>query len=225
MEFKRLNIVYGHYGTGKTNFTLNAAVSLAKQGERVSVVDLDIVNPYFRSSDYHEELKRLGIRLIAPISANTTLESPALPAAVYSAFSEQEGTVFFDVGGDDAGAYALGRYSEQVLKSESWQALFVVNKFRSLIALPGDAVSLMREIEAASHIPVTGIVNNSHVSEFTTPEDVLAGYAYAKQVSAFAGLPLVATAVPARFAHDLKEEIEDIVPVDVIVHLPWNQGT
>ncbi|MDR1630420.1 MAG: ParA family protein [Oscillospiraceae bacterium] len=224
MEFKRLNIVYGHYGTGKTNFTLNCASALAKRGERVTVVDLDIVNPYFRSSDYHEELKRLGIRLIAPISANTTLESPALPADVYSAFSEESGTVFFDVGGDDAGAYALGRYSEQILKSESWQALFVVNKFRSLIALPGDAVSLMREIEAASHVPVTGIVNNSHVAEFTTPEDVLAGYAYAKEVGAFAGLPLAATAVPARFADSLQDKIENIMPVEVLVNLPWNAG-
>lgn len=224
MDFKKLNIIYGHYGTGKTNFTLNAATSLAKQGKGVMVVDLDIVNPYFRSSDYKQELEGIGVRLISPKFANTTLEAPALSADIAAAFTQEDGHVFFDVGGDDAGAYALGRYADNFLKSGDWQALFVINKFRQMISMPGEAVSLMRQIEAASHLAVSGIVNNSHVSELTTAEDVLEGQKYAEEIADFAGLPLLSTTVSKKLLPELEGKINNIFPIDVLVSLPWNKA-
>lgn len=220
--FKKINIICGHYGTGKTNFTLNAALFLAKRGEKVTVVDLDIVNPYFRSSDYAKGLLDYGIKLLVPGTANTTLDAPSLPGDIYSVFSDRDSFIFFDVGGDDAGAYALGRYADMIIDSGDYMAAFVINKYRRLIESAGDAVSLMREIENASHIKMTALVNNSHLSYNTSVSDILSAHEYAREVAALSGLPLAATAVPAKFADELEGRIENIFPVDVIVKLPWN---
>lgn len=103
----RITVVCGHYGCGKTNLTLNLALEAAAAGERVTVADLDIVNPYFRSSEYGGLLEEQGVRLIAPVFAGTTLDTPTLPPELYSIFEPQAGRVFIDAGGDDAGVTAL----------------------------------------------------------------------------------------------------------------------
>jgi len=220
--FKKLNVVLGHYGTGKTNFTLNAAKKLALQGKKVTVADLDIVNPYFRSSDYKAELEALGIKIIAPGTAGSTLENPSLPGEIYSVFSDTESIVFLDVGGDDAGAFALGRYADMIRESGDYQVVYVVNKYRRLIESPAEALALMREIEFASKINVTAIVNNSHLSYNTIIGDILSGYEYAKELSAISGLPLLATAAPERLCGGLEGRIENIFPIETLVRLPWN---
>ena len=102
-------VVVGHYGSGKTEFSLNLAFRLREQGEKVTIVDLDVVNPYFRTADAVKELKAQGIRVIVPEYANTNVDVPALPPDIFAAF-ETEGTVIFDVGGDDDGAIVLGRF-------------------------------------------------------------------------------------------------------------------
>lgn len=136
---KRITLVCGHYGSGKTNFALNLAVNAAKRGEKITLVDLDIVNPYFRTADYKEELEAAGVNVIAQNLEGTTLDAPALTARMFSIFEESMGRVIVDVGGDDAGATALGRFSRQ-LNESGYDMLCVVNKFRKFISSPDEAV-------------------------------------------------------------------------------------
>ena len=157
---KRITLVCGHYGSGKTNFALNLAVNAAKSGEKITLVDLDIVNPYFRTADYKDELEAAGVNVIAQNLEGTTLDAPALTARMFSIFEESMGRVIVDVGGDDAGATALGRFSRQ-LNESGYDMLCVVNKFRKFISSPDEAVGLLGEIEAACRLKATGLVTRT----------------------------------------------------------------
>ena len=139
---KRITLVCGHYGSGKTNFALNLAVNAAKRGEKITLVDLDIVNPYFRTADYKDELEAAGVNVIAQNLEGTTLDAPALTARMFSIFEESMGRVIVDVGGDDAGATALGRFSRQ-LNVSGFYLLCVVKNFRMFISSPDEAVGLL----------------------------------------------------------------------------------
>lgn len=220
---KSINIICGHYGSGKTNFSLNLALRKKREGKTVDIVDLDIVNPYFRTADYKNFLVDNGIRVISPASAGTTLDAPALTSEIYSVFDDVDGYTVIDVGGDDVGASALGRFSKLIKAlPEPYEMIFVINKFRSMISEPEDAIEIMREIEAASRLSVTGIVNNSHLATITTAEDILGSLDYAKATAELAGLPLLATTAPANLAPELEGRVENLLPVEVIVKLPWN---
>lgn len=113
-SLKRITVVCGHYGCGKTNFSINLALHMAKQGKNVTLVDLDVVNPFFRSSDYKQILENQGVYVISPKYAGTNVDTPALSAEIDSVFNLNDRMVIFDVGGDDAGAFALGRYSSKI---------------------------------------------------------------------------------------------------------------
>ncbi|MFQ7748814.1 MAG: ParA family protein, partial [Eubacteriales bacterium] len=167
----QLTVVCGHYGCGKTNLALNLALEAAQEGGQVTVVDMDIVNPYFRSSEYGELLESRGIRLIAPVFAGTTLDTPTLPPEIYSIF-EGGGQVFLDVGGDDAGITALGGLHEQ-MEAAGYEMLYVINRYRVLSQKPEEAAALLREIESASRLKATGLVNNSHLGVETKLSTVL----------------------------------------------------
>jgi hypothetical protein len=223
---KRFTVVTGHYGCGKTNLSINLALDLAREGREVTLVDLDIVNPYFRSSDSRELLTQHGVRLIAPTFAGTTLETPSLPAEIYSAF-QVAGPVIFDVGGDDAGATTLGRYAQEVAALD-YELLYVINRYRNLTSTPAEASALLAEIEAASHLKATGIVNNSHLQAETTAQTVLDSLEFGRETAGLLGLPLVATTVPAHLAHEFAETpgeasyVENAYPVVVYVRTPWH---
>ena len=149
--------VTGHYGSGKTNLAVNLAVDFAKEGERVTIIDLDIVNPYFRTADFSELFGSLGIKLVAPQFANTNLDIPSLGfdmAAVINGCDR----LIIDVGGDDTGAVALGQYAT-VLGNFGCELYYVVNRYRYLTRTPGEAVELLRDIEQVSRIRAKGIVN------------------------------------------------------------------
>jgi hypothetical protein len=224
-SLKRFTVVTGHYGCGKTNFSINLALDLARKGEQVTLVDLDIVNPYFRSSDSAALLAENGIALISPTFAGTTLDTPSLPAAIYSAF-ESAGRVVFDVGGDDAGATTLGRYSGQI-RALDYELLYVVNRYRNLTGTAAEAAALLGEIESASHLKATGVVNNSHLQKETTVATVLDSLAYAREAAELLGLPLVCTTVPARLASEFSQQagdatsVENAYPIEVYVRTPW----
>ena len=168
----RITVVCGHYGCGKTNLALNLAVEAASKGRRSVIVDMDIVNPYFRSSEYGPFLERHGVQLIAPVFANTTLDTPVLPPEIYSIFSMEDADVFIDAGGDDVGATALGRISRE-LEAAGYEMLYVVNRYRILSTKPEETLPLLREIEGASHLKATAVVNNSHLGVDTTQQTVL----------------------------------------------------
>lgn len=200
-------IICGHYGTGKTNLSLNLAFDAAERGDKVTLVDMDIVNPYFRSTDYSFQLQQQGVRIIKPSLAGTTLDSPSLSSEIYSAF-EAEGVVIFDVGGDDAGAGALGRFAQNIKNVENCEIIYVINKFRPVTAKPDGAVEILREIEKACKLKATALVNNSHLCTLTTADDILSGYKYACEVSSLCSLPLKFTTV----SYELYDEVSDVIP-------------
>ena len=189
-EHKRLTLFAGHYGSGKTNIAVNYALLLAKEGKRVCIADLDIVNPYFRTKDSERELSDAGIRLISPRYANSNVDLPALPPETYSLVQDRSGFGVMDIGGDDRGAYALGRYADAIKAENDYRMAFVVNRFRPLTSTVDDTVTIMKEIEEASGIRFTCIVNNSNLGPETTVDTVLGSVDFVEALSRETGLPI-----------------------------------
>lgn len=179
---KRMNIVVGHYGSGKTEFALNYAVLLKKIYKKVYIVDLDIVNPYFRTNDVKKQLGEYGIDVIASAFASSNVDVPALPSEIFRVFCDKDAAVVFDVGGDDDGAVALGRY-KQYFDKEDYNMFYVVNTYRPLSSDPEDIIELLTDIEMVSRLKVTGLVNNSNISHLTSVENVLNGQKIIEEVS------------------------------------------
>ncbi len=219
-SFKKITVIAGHYGSGKTNIAVNLALRLKKEHEHTAIADLDIVNPYFRTKDSADVLERHGVRLIVSEFAGTNLDAPALPAEAYTMLDDPSLYSVIDVGGDDRGALALGRYSEMLRKSD-FDMFFVCNRFRPLTRTPEDALEAMREISAAAALPFTGIINNPNLGADTTAEDVLSSVGYAERLSELSGLPVVFTAVK----EELCGEIRDIpiFPIKIYVAQSWSR--
>lgn len=218
---KRITVFAGHYGSGKTNIALNYAVWLKSTEENVSVADLDIVNPYFRTKDSASMLESKKIRLISSEFANSNVDTPALPGEIYSVFADKNQHAVLDVGGDDRGALALGRYVPFILEENNYEVLFVINKYRFLTKDANSTLDVMKEIEDAAKIRFTAIVNNSNLGEETTKEDVLSSVSYAKEVSALSGLDIKMTTVKSGLYDSLKDEIENLQPLDLFVRQSW----
>lgn len=213
MLFKRITLLSGHYGSGKTNIAVNLARRLRASNENVAIADIDIVNPYFRTKDSQAELEKAGIRLISSPYAGSNVDLPALPDEVYAITDDKSVTAVVDVGGDDRGALALGRWRDAILQEGDYEMLFVINRFRPLTATPEDAVEVMREIEIASGIPFTAVVNNSNLGDETTARDVLESGAYAANVCAISALPLKMTTVREELYPWLEGEIGNLFPL------------
>ena len=212
---KRITLLCGHYGSGKTNVAVNLAMMMKKQYDKVTIADLDIVNPYFRTKDSSEELARAGIKLICSEFANSNVDIPALPQEMYSITDDTSHRVLIDVGGDDRGALALGRLAPKIKEENDYEMLMVINKCRPLTRTVEDTLEVMGEIEFACGIKFTGLVNNSNLGEETTADDVLNSLEYANAVSKATGLPLVATAYKA----ELDNQLSDKVPMPLALTL------
>lgn len=213
MKYKRITLLCGHYGSGKTNVAINMAFEIKKQQDLVAIADLDIVNPYFRTKDSVEELKSAGIKLIASEYAGSNVDIPALPAEMYSLTDDKALYAVIDVGGDDRGALALGRIAPSISEENNYECLLVINRFRPLTPDAESTIEVMREIEAAGGIKITGIVNNSNLGAETTAEDVLGSVSYALEVSRLTGLPVVCTCVNEPLYNELKGKIENLFPL------------
>ena len=205
---KRITLLCGHYGSGKTNVAVNLALAATKTSEKVAVADLDIVNPYFRSKDSSADFEAAGIRLICSEYANSNVDIPALPQDMYAITHDQSLRVFIDVGGDDRGALALGRLTPEILAENNYEMLMVINCYRPLTRDAASTLEVMAEIEYAGGIRFTGLVNNSNLGAVTTAEDILASRDYAEEVARLSGLPIVMTSV----RQDLYPEVEGKVP-------------
>ncbi len=212
---KRITLFAGHYGSGKTNIAVSWAKHISGMGIKTAIVDLDIVNPYFRTKDSEEELKREGIELISSEYANTNLDAPALPKEIYSAISDQNKHLVIDVGGDDRGAVALGRYAPDIIDENNFEMLFVANCYRPLTRTAEDAFAVMREIEAASKLPFTGIVNNSNIGDSTIPENVLSSQEFINKLSQLSGLPVTMTTAVDSIYKQIKEKCPDVFKIDL----------
>ena len=210
---KRLTLLCGHYGSGKTNVAVNLAIHLKKQYNNLVVADLDIVNPYFRTKDSLDDFKKHGIELICSEYANTNVDIPALPADMYRLTTDKTLTAVIDVGGDDRGAYALGRLVPEIKAEDNYEMLMVINGYRPLTPDAASTIEVMREIETACNLKFTGLVNNSNVGELTTAEYVLNSMDYANEVSKQSGLPIVMTTVKAELYDELKDKIDNLLPM------------
>lgn len=190
MEHKRLTLFAGHYGSGKTNIAVNYALLLAKENKKVCIADLDIVNPYFRTKDSAQVLEQAGIELISPQFANSNVDLPALPAESYRLVRDRSCYGIMDIGGDDRGAYALGRFVPEILAENDYRMAFVANCRRPLTRTPEDALEIMREIEQACGLKFTCVVNNSNLGELTDPQVLIDSSPYIESLCNLSGLPL-----------------------------------
>ncbi len=215
MEHKRLTLFAGHYGSGKTNIAVNYALHLAAEGKPVCIADMDIVNPYFRTKDSAAVLEAAGIDLISPQFANSNVDLPALPAASYRLVQDKKTWGIMDIGGDDRGAYALGRFTPYILEENNYRMIFVANCYRPLTRTPEEALEVMREIEEACGLRFTDIVNNSNLASETTAETVLDSIPFVENLSRISGLPIFATTAERTVAEGLKEKIENVLPLQL----------
>lgn len=213
MEYKRVTLFAGHYGSGKTNIALNYAFELKRNGKSVVIADLDIVNPYFRTKDSERELSEAGIKLISSEFASSNVDLPALPQEIYSVVHNNSNYAVLDIGGDDRGAYALGRYSDSIIKENNYEMLMVINMYRPLTRDVESTLEVMQEIETACSMKFTAIVNNSNIGEETTAQDVLDSMSYANKVAEASGLPLRLTTVDEKLYNELHEKMENLMPL------------
>lgn len=210
-NYKRLTLLCGHYGSGKTNVAVNMALELRKKTQNVAIADLDIVNPYFRAKDSLEDFKKADIRLICSEYANTNVDIPALPQDMYTLTADKTLSAVLDIGGDDRGALALGRLVPDIKAEDNYEMLMVINSFRPLTPDAASTIEVMREIEFACKLPFTGLINNSNIGDSTTAQDVIKSMEYAREVERLSGVPLMLTTVRQELYGELSDKIENLM--------------
>ena len=213
MKHKRLTLFAGHYGSGKTNIAVNYALHLAKEGKPVCIADLDIVNPYFRTADSRQELETAGVELISPQFANSNVDLPALPAQAYKLVQDKHCYGIMDIGGDDRGAYALGRYVPYMKQEKDYRMVYVANCYRPLTRTAAEALEVMQEIETACGLAFTDIVNNSNLASETDVQAVLDSRDFIQELSKLSGLPVFMTTVRADLAERVRKHIPNVLPL------------
>ncbi|MEG1746501.1 MAG: ParA family protein [Raoultibacter sp.] len=237
-----ITVVVGHYGVGKTNFSLNLAIDAAALGQQVTLIDLDVVNPYFRSSEYASVLKDAGVTLISPVFAGSTLDSPSLSGTIDTVLTDvidrgpagacacetPRTCLIIDAGGDDVGATALGRFAGKIAP-HPYAMFYVINAYRNLTHEPEEAAALLAEIEIKSHLKATGIVNNSHLQDDTTEQVITDAQPFAQATADILSLPLVCTTVPNTLVEQKNRAFSSgsvsrkAYPVKVYVRAPWHR--
>ncbi len=215
MTDKRIILFAGHYGSGKTNIAVNYAIELKREGFPVLIADLDIVNPYFRTKDSEKELSEKGIELICSEFANTNLDIPSLPKNMYRVVNDKAFRAVMDIGGDDAGAVALGRFAPFIREEDDYEMIFVANFFRPLTRKAEEALEVMREIEAASSLKFTSIVNNSNLGAVTVEDDIISTFAETEKLSEISGLPVMFTSCEKRLYEQLRKTGKEIFPLEL----------
>ena len=204
----KIHITVGHYGSGKTEFSVNYALFLKKTHDKVILVDLDIVNPYFRSNDARKILEDAGITVIAPDYAGTNVDIPVLPPEIMRIFNEPDAQVVIDVGGDDDGAIALGRY-KRFFDSADYEMNLVVNTRRPLSSTTEEIIEMKENIEISSRLSVTAVIADTNISDETTKEIIEEGYKITKQAADEMNLPVkyVVSMIDADFSKEVNNKL------------------
>ncbi|MDO4739967.1 MAG: hypothetical protein Q4A66_04800 [Eubacteriales bacterium] len=190
----RVIVIAGHYGSGKTEIALNMALRLRKECGDVTLVDLDIVNPFFRSAEQAALLEEHGVELLKPIYANTSVDIPSLPPQIQGVFARETGRVIFDVGGDDAGAAALGGFAPQFSVADKLFYM-VVNPFRPRSESVEQIVQMYHAIARRARMTPDALICNANLGDTTRPADILEGYAVVREAAAQLGLPVACVCV------------------------------
>lgn len=229
---KKIYVLIGNFGSGKTELALNIAFKAAKTG-KTELIDLDLVNTYFRLTERKEIIENAGIRLVSPNYACSNVETLSIPAEVSSAFDLDWDTVVFDVAGDPVGATVLGRYRENFAELEDGQleVLSVVNTRRPMAGTAEKTISLIRDMEANSRLKVTGIINNTNLSVESSSDDLRDGYAIVKEVSELTGIPVRFTSGREELLNKFLAEghdsryIGEPLPLNIYTHRDWDSFT
>ena len=216
----RVSIITGHYGTGKTEFAVNLALAMAAEGQRVMVADLDIVNPYFRSRERRDTLAQAGVQLISSSQACADADVPSLPAELLTIFENRDLRGILDIGGDPVGARVLARFRPKIL-AEDYQLIYVLNAHRPEVREAENAIAYLRGIEAATGLPCTGIVNNTHLCGETTAADIRKGAVLSAEVSRQTGIPVLCHVAVERLANQLSDLPATVFPITIQMKKPW----
>ena len=221
LKDRRIRIITGHYGSGKTEFAVNYAIKLAHLGRKTAIGDLDIVNPYFRSREKKDFMERLGIRVVAPAGKLINADVPALPAEIYTLLQDESYDVVLDVGGDAVGARTLGRYYNY-LNGGGYDMFIVINASRPSTQECETVVRYIEEIEMSARIPATGLINNTHMLRHTTVQDILKGQRVAEKVSRQKNLPVKYISAIEKIAEQIPEGLTgEIFPVKMYMRPEW----
>ena len=218
---KRVTLFMGHYGSGKTFVAVNYALALAKSGKKTRIYDLDIVNPYFRTVDAAKTLEKAGVELVVSPYAETNVDIPAMNAGSYGITDDRSKYAVLDIGGDDRGALALGRFYRKINEENDFDCLLVVNPYRPETRTIGGATEIKNEIESVSRIKFTGIVNNANLGDETTIEHVLYGKKFCEELSEELKIPVKFTSVVDRLYESVKNQTGDILQVRPIRYGEW----
>lgn len=226
---KKVYVMIGNYGSGKTELALNFAIEAAKHG-RTELLDLDMVNTYFRLTEHGRMTRMKEIRLVSPNFACSGIETLSLPAEVASAFAMDWDTVIFDAGGDAVGATALGRYHQDFMELEpgSLEVFNVINIRRPLAGTVERILHLQEEMQIYSRLKITGMINNTNLAQMTGPDELRDGYEMIKQVSQISGIPVKYTSGRREMldiflseGHD-PEYIGTPIAIDTYMHRDWD---
>ncbi|WP_352419273.1 ATP-binding protein [Proteiniborus sp.] len=217
----RIRIIVGHYGSGKTEFAVNYSVKLAELGKSVTLADLDVVNPYFRSREKAEELEKLGVKVIGSSIKGNAVDVPSVSADVYGPLQDTSVEAVLDVGGDPVGARALGRYYN-FFETGKYDMFFVVNANRPETQTLENVEKYIKEIERVSRAKVTGLINNTHLLKSTTVEDVLSGQRLVEEVSNALNIPIKYVSALENVAKNLPHDIKgEILPLNLYMREDW----
>lgn len=225
MNNQRINIFTGHFGSGKTEIAVNYAIRLKKHYHKVAIVDLDIVNPYFRTKDARQLLERKGIKVVASAFAGTNIDLPSLPPEIFSMFHNKEYQIVFDVGGDDRGAIALSRY-RQYFSDESYHMFFVINCKRPMTKDAASTLEILREVEQRSRLKVSSLINNTNLSHCTNVDDLLIGQSQIEEVSKEMAVPISFITGGSEVLGQLPEHLKPkAFPIELYLRFPWEEST
>ena len=218
---RRVTIFSGHYGSGKTNASVAYALALRAHGKRVNAFDLDVVNPYFRTKDAAETLEKNGVGLISSPYANTNVDIPAMPAEFYRITDDRTRFAVVDVGGDDRGALALGRFREGIISEGDYSFLYVLNRFRPETRDLEGAVRVFEEIEKASGMKFTGVAGSPNLGRDTTAETVNESLFFAEEFAEKVGLKVEFTCVLRHLCDKIGIDKKLILPISPISTGDW----
>ena len=219
---KRIRIIIGHYGSGKTEFSVNYAMKLKQaNASKVAIADLDIVNVYFRSREKQVMLEEQGIKVIASSIAGNALDLPAVAADIITPLEDKSYEYVIDVGGDSVGARVLGRFKNYI-EDGDYDMFMVVNANREQ-TMDLEGIKRHKEtIEATSRLKVTGFINNTHLIRETTLEDVLKGDKLLKEASKELGIPIRYVSAMSHIASQIPDEVSgEILALDLIMRDQW----
>ncbi len=227
---KNVKVLIGNYGSGKSELALNFAIQAAARGERTELIDLDMVNTYFRLTERGKMVEQKEIRLVSPNFACSGIETLSLPAEIASAFVLDWDSVIFDVGGDDVGATALGRYHEDFMELEpgSLEVLNVINIRRPLASTLEKIQRLQEGMQAHARLQITGMINNTNLATMTSVQELRDGYELLKEVSDITGIPVAYTTGKKEFLDAFLAENPDPkyvgkpIAIDMYMHRDWD---